>query len=468
MPHTRRRCDAPLDRKPRIVTEVHDRRGTWPSTEEKGAPVKRQGLVLLPGTAPSLDEVAGRALDAGLRRVHLLAWRDLDDPEAGGSERHAHHVASLWARHGLDVTMRTSTATGRVSRAERDGYHVVRKGERYSVFPRSALTGLVGRHNRPDGLVEIWNGMPFFSPMWARCPHIVFLHHVHAEMWQMVLRPGRARAGELVERRVAPPLYRSTRVVTLSESSRQEIVSMLGLRPERVSVVVPGIDPVFAPGGERSETPLVVAVGRLVPVKRFDVLVDVLAEVRRAVPDLRAVIVGEGYERAQLEAHRRAVGAQEWLDLPGFVDEEGLLAMYRRAWVLASTSQREGWGMTISEAGACATPAVASRIAGHLDAVDHGVSGLLVDLPVGNNRPDAAEGPTGAFAQALTSVLVDPALRARLGRCARTKAKSLSWEATAAATLDALVEEAALRRNTTDRGRAARRRRAPGQKRPKS
>jgi glycosyltransferase involved in cell wall biosynthesis len=461
MPHTDGGRRAPGDGERAVVTEVHDRGPDWSATEPS-APLERQGLVLLPGTAPSLDEVAGRALDAGLRRVHLLAWRDLDDPEAGGSERHAHHVASLWARHGLDVTMRTSTATGRASRAERDGYHVVRKGERYSVFPRSALTGLIGRRNRPDGLVEIWNGMPFFSPMWARCPHIVFLHHVHAERWQMVLRRGRARAGELVERRVAPPLYRSTRVVTLSESSRQEIIAMLGLRPERVSVAVPGIDPAFVPGGEQSETPLVVAVGRLVPVKRFDLLIDVLAEVRRAVPDLRAVIVGEGYERARLEEHRRAVDAEGWLDMPGYVDEDSLLAMYRRAWVLASTSQREGWGMTISEAGACATPAVASRIAGHLDAVEDGVSGVLVELPPSNNRQDAAGGPVRAFAEALGSVLVDPVLRARLGRSARTKAKSLSWEATAAGTLDVLVEEAVARRRAASRGRAASRRRATG------
>ncbi len=265
------------------MTEVHQRAGApW------AAPAK-------------LDEVAGRALELGLRRVQMLAWRDLDDPEAGGSERHAHHVASRWAEAGLDVTMRTSAASGHRARAERDGYHVLRKGERYSVFPRSALSGLAGRGARPDGLVEIWNGMPFFSPLWARCPRITFLHHVHAEMWQMTLRPWHARAGEFVERRLAPPLYRRTRVVTLSESSRREIVAMLGLRPARVSVVRPGIDDLFTPGGARSPHPLVVAVGRLVPVKRFDVLIDALAELRRWVPDVRAVIVGEGYERAKLE-----------------------------------------------------------------------------------------------------------------------------------------------------------------------
>jgi len=155
---------------------------------------------------------------------------------------------------------------------------------------------------------------------------------------------------------------------------------------------------IFTPGGKRSAEPLVVAVGRLVPVKRFDLLIDALALVRRHVPGLRAVIAGEGYERARLEAHRRAAGAEGWIDLPGYMDDAALLDTYRRAWVLASTSQREGWGMTISEAGACATPAVATRIAGHRDAVEDGVSGLLVDL--GSRRAGSRSGGVAAFAEA--------------------------------------------------------------------
>ncbi|HLN42517.1 MAG TPA: glycosyltransferase family 4 protein [Acidimicrobiales bacterium] len=418
------------------MTDVHPRaRDTW--------------------TAPAkLDEVAARALESGLRRVQMLAWRDLDDPEAGGSERHAHHVASRWADAGLDVTMRTSVASGHRSRTERDGYHVLRKGKRYSVFPRSALSGVAGRGGRPDGLVEIWNGMPFFSPLWARCPRITFLHHVHAEMWQMTLRPWHARAGAFVERRVAPPLYRGTRVVTLSESSRREIVSMLGLRSSRVSVVRPGIDDLFAPGGSRSPSPLVVAVGRLVPVKRFDLLIDALAHVRRSVPDLRAVIVGEGYERARLEARRRDAGAEGWLELPGYKEDKELLDVYRSAWVLASTSQREGWGMTISEAGACATPAVVSRIAGHVDAVEDQVSGLVADLDTGDDgRGDRR--PWSGFAEALRAVLTDRVLRARLGHGARARADELSWDTTASGTLDALVDEAVAGKHPVARDRAA-------------
>jgi glycosyltransferase involved in cell wall biosynthesis len=387
-------------------------------------------------TAIRLDQAAAAAQKIGLDRIHLLAWRDLDDPEAGGSELHAHRIASSWARAGLDVTMRTSSAAGHDPFTERDGYHVVRKSGRYAVFPRSALSGFVGRRGRPDGLVEIWNGMPFFSPVWARCPRIVFLHHVHAEMWQMVMSRRLARVGAYVERRVAPPFYRGSRIVTLSDSSRDEIVSMLRLPPEHVSVVPPGVDHRFTPGGQRSPDPLVVAVGRLVPVKRFDLLIDELVSVRRRVPGLRAQIVGEGYERPHLEARVRAAGAGEWIELIGRQSEDELLDIYRRAWVLVSTSQREGWGMTITEAAACATPAVVTRIAGHSDAVVHDVTGILVDTP-------------SQFGDALEAVLRDDTQRRRLGRAALEHAGRLTWEATAAGTLETLVTEAEARRPTT-------------------
>jgi len=382
-----------------------------------------------------LAEVVRQARDLGMRRAHILAWRDLEDPEAGGSELHAHRIASLWAEAGLDVTMRTSRAPGHSELAERDGYRIVRRGGRYAVFARSAAAEML-RADRRDGLVEIWNGMPFFSPVWASGPRVVFLHHVHAEMWQMTLPPRLAAAGRFVEQRVAPPLYRRTRVVTLSESSRREIVSMLKMNPDRVSVVPPGVESRFTPGGERSETPLVVAVGRLVPVKRFDVLIDALAKVRIDHPSMRAVIVGEGYERERLEAHRRALGAEEWLDLPGKLTDEELIDTYRRAWILVSASLREGWGMTVTEAGACATPAVATRIAGHADAIDHGSSGLLVDDP-------------GDLAEAVGELISDSAERARLGAGALLHASRFSWEATASGTLAALVDESKRRARGT-------------------
>jgi glycosyltransferase involved in cell wall biosynthesis len=281
--------------------------------------------------------------------------------------------------------------------------------------------------------VEIWNGMPFFSPLWARCPRIVFLHHVHAEMWDMALtQPGLARLGKAVEFSVAPPLYRDTRIVTLSPSSRAEIIERLRLPAGNITVVPPGVDPRFSPGGPRSEVPLIVAVGRLVPVKRFDVLIDILVELRQRHPQLQAVIAGDGYERAALTDRIERAGAGAWLQLPGRLDDRQLVKLYRRAWVVASTSAREGWGMTLTEAAACATPAVATAIAGHTDAVTHGESGLL-----------AAD--TRGLVAGLDAVLTDDPLRRRLAVGAQARAAALTWEATARGAMMALAAEARLR-----------------------
>jgi len=375
------------------------------------------------------DLLAAIAEEAGISRVHFVAWRDLDDPEAGGSELHAHRIASLWAAAGIEVTFRTSAVPGGPEVTTRDGYRAIRRSGRYAVFAGAAWEGLRSGRRASDGLVEVWNGMPFFSPLWYRGPRIVFLHHVHAEMWRMVLPGWLARMGEAVESRLAPPLYRRSRVVTLSQSSREEITGMLGLPEDRVTVAAPGVESRFAPGAGRSPTPLVVAVGRLVPVKRFDLLIESLARARLRCPDLRAVLVGEGYERPALEALRRRVGAEEWLDMPGRLADDEVAECYRRAWVVASTSQREGWGMTLTEAGACGTPAVATDIAGHRDAVADGQSGLLAD------------GVDG-IASALVAVLGDAELRARLGKGALERSRWFTWDATARTTLEALAAEA--------------------------
>jgi glycosyltransferase involved in cell wall biosynthesis len=278
-------------------------------------------------------------------------------------------------------------------------------------------------------VVEIWNGMPFFSPLWAPHPRVVFLHHVHDRMWDMVLPPRLAQVGKLIERRLAPPLYAGTSVVTLSESSRRTIVEALGLPAWRVSVVPPGVDRRFCPGGAREKTPLFVAVGRLVTYKRFDLLVDVLVRVRARHPGLQAVIAGEGSERAGLEALVAAHRAQNWLHLPGHVTDADLLALYRRAWAVLSTSAYEGWGLTITEAAACGTPAIASRIDGHRDAILDGESGLLAE-------------PGPEMEAALDMLITNQIVRRRLQLGARDRVRSLTWDRTAFGTLQVLAADA--------------------------
>jgi hypothetical protein len=171
----------------------------------------------------AIAKIGDIAAAAGLHRIHVLAWRDLADVEAGGSELHAAAVARLWAEAGIEVTMRTSYAQGAPPESGRGGYRVIRKAGRYMVFPRGAMAELTGRHGPRDGLVEIWNGVPWLTPLWAAGPKVTWVHHVHGPVWGMVLPPRLARLGEAIEHRLAPPIYRRQPIITLSESSRLEL-----------------------------------------------------------------------------------------------------------------------------------------------------------------------------------------------------------------------------------------------------
>jgi glycosyltransferase involved in cell wall biosynthesis len=385
----------------------------------------------------SIAKIGDLAAAAGLRRIHLLSWRDLADVEAGGSEVHAATVARLWTEAGIDVTLRTSYAQGHAPVITRDGYRVIRRAGRYLVFPRAVASELIGRHGPSDALVEIWNGMPFLSPVWYRGPKVVLLHHVHAEMWQMVLgdeRPWAAKLGDTIERRIAPLAYRRTPIVTLSSSSKQDIVEQLRVPAHNIDVVPPGIDPMFTPGGDKSADPSVVAVGRLVPVKRYDHLIRAVADARRTQPRLSLTIVGDGYEREQLDQLVLELDLADCVTFAGRVSDLELVALYRRAWMVVSASAREGWGMSLTEAAACGTPAVATRIVGHSDAVIDGHTGLLVD-------PDDPI----ALGAAIADLAADNARREQLGTNALANAARFTWESTAVGIMRALAAEATRR-----------------------
>ena len=269
----------------------------------------------------------------------MLAWRDLDDDDAGGSEVHADEFERRWAAAGLEILHRTSAAAGQPPTDRRNGYDVVRRGSRYSRLP----PGHARRADRPDGpsdaLIEIWNGVPWGSPLWyRRRPRLTILHHVHGPMWDQIMPPLFAGAGRALESRLAPPWYRRTEVVTPSKATRQELIG-LGLRPARVTAVDNGVDGFFAPAPDRDAAPTRAArrrrrppgAGQAVPLPARGG-----AGARRRVPDLRLRIIGEGPQRPA-PALGRGHDAAGWVELPGWSRPSPQLRdEYRRAWVVAS------------------------------------------------------------------------------------------------------------------------------------
>ena len=141
--------------------------------------------------------------------------------------------------------------------------------------------------------------------------------------------------------------------------------------------------------------------------KRFDELIRVMAEVREHQPGAQLVIVGDGYERLALEQQISDLDAADWIRLAGHVSDEELLALYRQAWLVASASIAEGWGMTLTEAAACGTPG-----GGHPHQRPH---------RLGARRDERAAGRrlAGAGRARSSQVLADDDLRLRLSEGAR-------------------------------------------------
>lgn len=362
-----------------------------------------------PGLAEMVSDLRGR----NVRRLHVLAWRDLEDPEAGGSEIHADAFMRRWQEAGLSILHRTSTARGLPATDRRHGYEVVRRGGRLTVFPRVALSETLRRMGSFDALVEIWNGVPWMSPVWCRRPRLLVYHHVHGPMWDQLFPKPVAALGRAVETRLAPPWYRHTPTVTLSKDSFDEMVA-LGWKADNLSIAPAGVDPAFSPLGSRTAHPSVVAVGRLAPVKRFDVLIEQFAETRRRLPDAVLTIVGEGPERPRLERRITDLDARRWIRLVGRVTSEELLALYRSSWLITSASLTEGWGLTLTEAAGCGTPAVASDVPGHRSSVRAGLTGNLV--------------PVNQLGSALAELLLDEERRGTMSDQAVQWARSLSWD----------------------------------------
>ena len=312
-------------------------------------------------------------------KVLILQWRDLEDADAGGSEVHSHNIAEIWASKGLNITFRTSAVENSSKSIPRSGYTSIRSGGRFGVFASAPTDVLLRRLGKFDALVEIWNGVPFMTPLLTRGPNMAFLHHQHGPLWNIALPKPLAGLGRFLERKIYPNFYRSTPIVTLSESSRSELSSVLRLNQENIHVVEPGVSPSFHSSGNKSEDPLVVVAGRLSPYKQIDRVIKAVNNVRTVIPNVKLEIIGEGPDESNLRTIISSLPDSSWILLRGRVAEKDLIETYQRAWVVSSASLSEGWGMTLTEGARCGTVSVASNIPGHADAVSHGVSGYLFD-----------------------------------------------------------------------------------------
>jgi glycosyltransferase involved in cell wall biosynthesis len=229
---------------------------------------------------------------------------------------------------------------------------------------------------------------------------------------------------------VAPRAFRGQQYVAVSERTREELAD-LGVPTSAISIIHNGTEPPLAPLTGRHPEPRLVVLGRVVPHKRVEHALEVVARLAERHPTVRLRIVGDGWWSDRVRERATALGVTHRVDLLGFVDEDTKHAELAAAWVALAPSIKEGWGLCVVEAASHGTPTVAYEGAGGLsESIVDGHTGLLV--------PDL-----DAMTTAVDELLRDAARRDGLGRAAVEHSQNFTWERTVEAWESLLADRAA-------------------------
>ena len=367
-------------------------------------------------TATQLRESSFHA-DPNRLRILVYTWRDLAHSSAGGAEVYLHEVARRWAAHGHRVTLFCASVPDRPGHEIVDGYTVVRRGSRFTVYREARRFWWAEGRGRYDLVVDCINTKPFNTVCFVReAPVVALAHQVAREVWWYEAPFPASMLGRFVLEPLWLRRYRQTPVLTISRSSRDALrkygLTRVSLVPEGVEVAAPQKVP------EKAALPTLLFCGRLVRSKRPNHAIAAFKAVRDVRPDARLIVIGTGPMEGRLRKD-----APAGVEFMGRVSNTEKYTLMATAHALVATSVREGWGLTVSEAAALGTPTVAYDVPGLCDSVT--AAGGRLSRPC----PDAL---AAALIDVLPGWITTPPAPLPWGGAA-------SWDEVAAAVLDAAL-----------------------------
>ena len=276
---------------------------------------------------------------------------------------------------------------------------------------------------------DLYHGVLNVAPLACPVPSVITIHDlaflVFPQTFRGVNRTYLTWATKASARR-------ARRILAVSEATRQEIIRLLGIAPEKVVVTHDAADARFAPPDpavlaeyrRRAGLPerFVLYIGTLEPRKNIPTLLRAYAQIAREVDAPLLIGGGRGWLYDEIFATAEQLNLGDKVRFIGFVPGEDLPLLYAAATVFAFPSSYEGFGMPLLEAMACGTPTVTSNVSSLPEVA--GDAALLVD-------PRSPE----ALAEALRRLLTDTELRAELRQRGLAQARRFDWTESAARTL---------------------------------
>lgn len=275
------------------------------------------------------------------------------------------------------------------------------------------------------GRLDIFHSPDFVLPPVARAVKVLTIHDLSFLRVPECADPRlRWYLGQVVPRSVR----RADFLLADSESTRCDLIELLGVPPDRVRVIYGGVDARFTPVQDADALqrvrdtyaggrPFILAVGTLEPRKNYPTLIRAFAQVRQAagLPHALVIVGRKGWVYEPIFAAVDELGLHDDVRFPGFVPDEALPALYSAADMLVTPSFYEGFGLPALEAMACGTPVIVSDVSSLPEVV--GDAGVRID-------PRDVEG----LAHAMARVVQDSALRSALQAAGLARARQFTWE----------------------------------------
>jgi glycosyltransferase involved in cell wall biosynthesis len=283
---------------------------------------------------------------------------------------------------------------------------------------------------------DLLHALGFVSPFAWRGPTVVTVYDLSFLRFPHLFNRGnRAYLGTFTP----PSLRRADRVITISEHTRQDVVELCGVAPDRVTPILLATDERFKPASPEVATAFreekglpdrfVLYLGTLEPRKNVELLVRAYAALRAegSVDHVLVLAGARGWQYEPIFQLVQELDLEEHVRFPGFVPVNEQALWYSSAAVFAFPSVYEGFGLPLLEAMACGTPVVASRISSLPEVV--GDAGVLVD-------PSDVAG----LCSAMRDLLEDDQRRAALSVAGLARARTFSWARMAAETVQVYRE----------------------------
>lgn len=360
--------------------------------------------------------------------ILILNWRDIKNPSSGGAEILTQEIAKRFVKWGHQVTQFSSCFPNCLAEEKVDGVKIIRRGHpdaRYlfkSVHFLAFWYYLKNFRGKFDVIIDEVHGLPFFTPWYVKEKKVALICEVAGELWKKTFGPIFGTVGLATEKFYFHAVYRDIPYLTISPSTEKDLIRS-GVQKNKITVLPMGINvPDMAKTFKKEPRPTLLFTGRLTEPKGIEDAIRVLGKVNKKNPKSRLWVIGRGDKQYvdYLKKLSKKLNVYDKITFFGFVSEKKKFTLMAKAHILIHTSIREGFGLTIPEAGHMGTPVIGYNSPGIRDIIKPGQNGILLQ----QNSPRF-------LAREAIFLLRDKKRYEKMSRQARLEARKYNWDNTA-------------------------------------